>query len=213
VVLDRDDNLAGTGLSMSSTGAISGTPSSAGPIQFVASATDEVGASAEQPFSFNVNNLPHVTTGVIPDATAGEAYSFSLQSQFGTAPFSWSNPDGNLAAAGLSLSPAGAISGTPPSDATLQFTARVTDATGAYDEKQFDFTIKPPYVCGDADGSDAVAVSDAVYIINYIFAGGPAPAPLAAADADCSGNISVGDAVFIIDYIFGGGAAPCSSCP
>src|SRR5690606_16284307 len=30
------------------------------------------------------------------------------------------------------------------------------------------------YVCGDSDGSSLVSVTDAVYLINYIFSGGPA---------------------------------------
>ncbi len=71
----------------------------------------------------------------------------------------------------------------------------------------------PLYVCGDADGSGIVSISDAVYLINYIFAGGPTPDPLAAADADCSGVVSISDAVFLINYIFAGGPVPCASCP
>ncbi len=69
------------------------------------------------------------------------------------------------------------------------------------------------YICGDADGGGTISIGDAVYIINYIFGGGPAPDPVEAADADCSGAVSIGDAVFIINFIFGGGAAPCSTCP
>ncbi len=69
------------------------------------------------------------------------------------------------------------------------------------------------YVCGDADGSGSISIADAVYLINYIFAGGPAPVPLAAGDADCSGAISIADAVYLINYIFSGGAAPCAACP
>jgi hypothetical protein len=67
--------------------------------------------------------------------------------------------------------------------------------------------------CGDADGSGAVEIGDAVYIINYIFGGGPAPNPMLTADADCSGSVSIADAVVVINYIFGGGPIPCSSCP
>ncbi len=71
----------------------------------------------------------------------------------------------------------------------------------------------PPWVCGDADGNDAVAISDAVYIIQFIFGGGPSPDPLESADADCSGAVAIADAVYIINFIFGGGPAPCASCP
>ncbi len=66
--------------------------------------------------------------------------------------------------------------------------------------------------CGDADNSGAVTISDAVYLINYIFAGGPAPNPLGTGDADCSGSISISDAVYLIAHIFAGGPAPCAGC-
>jgi hypothetical protein len=62
--------------------------------------------------------------------------------------------------------------------------------------------------CGDADGSGGISIGDAVYIISYIFGGGPAPAPLCLGDADGSGGVSIGDAVYIINFIFGGGPAP-----
>ncbi len=71
-----------------------------------------------------------------------------------------------------------------------------------------------PYcgLCGDADGSGGVNISDAVYLINYIFSGGPAPNPLLSGDADCSGTVNISDAVYLINYIFSGGAAPCAAC-
>ncbi|TFH53844.1 MAG: hypothetical protein E4G91_11540, partial [Candidatus Zixiibacteriota bacterium] len=65
------------------------------------------------------------------------------------------------------------------------------------------------YVPGDADGSGDVDVSDAVYLISYIFSGGTEPFPIAAGDADCSGAIDISDVVYLISYIFSGGAAPC----
>jgi uncharacterized delta-60 repeat protein len=69
------------------------------------------------------------------------------------------------------------------------------------------------YLCGDAAGDGSISLSDAVFLIQYIFAGGPAPFPLAAGDADCSGDISLSDAVYLIQYIFAGGPAPCADCP
>ncbi|MDD4051504.1 MAG: dockerin type I repeat-containing protein [candidate division Zixibacteria bacterium] len=67
------------------------------------------------------------------------------------------------------------------------------------------------YVCGDANGDWVINVGDAVYVVNYIFKGGPIPPNLDAADATCDGRISVGDAVYVIAYIFRHGPAPC--CP
>ncbi len=65
---------------------------------------------------------------------------------------------------------------------------------------------------GDANGDGALDISDAVYLIQYIFAGGPAPTPYAvcSGDANCDGSVDISDAVYLIQYIFSGGAAPCS---
>jgi hypothetical protein len=65
------------------------------------------------------------------------------------------------------------------------------------------------FVCGDADGNAIVNVSDVVYLITYIFAGGPSPDPLATGDVDMNEIVNVSDAVYLIGYIFGGGPPPC----
>ncbi|MBU1317945.1 MAG: S8 family serine peptidase, partial [candidate division Zixibacteria bacterium] len=70
----------------------------------------------------------------------------------------------------------------------------------------------PTYVCGDADGSESVDIDDAVFIVVYIFSGGPAPDPLEAGDPDCSAAIDIDDAVYLIAYIFAGGPVPCAAC-
>jgi hypothetical protein len=69
-------------------------------------------------------------------------------------------------------------------------------------------TPKPSYKTGDADGSGEVDIDDVVYVISYIFAGGPAPDPLPAGDADCSGETDIDDVVYVITYIFSGGPPP-----
>lgn len=66
-------------------------------------------------------------------------------------------------------------------------------------------------VNGDADNSGQVNITDAVYLINYIFAGGPAPSPMSLGDADGTGQLNITDAVYLINYIFAGGPAP--KCP
>lgn len=64
---------------------------------------------------------------------------------------------------------------------------------------------------GDANGTGTLTISDAVHLINYIFAGGPAPTPypLCSGDANCDCVVSISDAVYMINYIFAGGPAPC----
>ncbi len=66
-----------------------------------------------------------------------------------------------------------------------------------------------PYLCGDVNGDDNLSVSDAVFIINYIFAGGDTPDPIEAGDVNCDSDVNVSDAVSIINWIFSGGNDPC----
>jgi hypothetical protein len=68
------------------------------------------------------------------------------------------------------------------------------------------------YLCGDASGDGSVDISDAVYLIAYIFSGGSAPSPLLAGDANCDAAVDISDAVYLISYIFSGGQAPCGAC-
>jgi hypothetical protein len=66
---------------------------------------------------------------------------------------------------------------------------------------------------GDANGDGQINVSDAVYLIAYVFKGGPSPSPypMCSGDADCGGSVNISDATYLINYIFKGGPEPC--CP
>ena len=65
---------------------------------------------------------------------------------------------------------------------------------------------------GDANGDVTIDISDAVYLIAYIFTGGQPPKPYAicSGDANCDCSVDISDAVYLIAYIFSGGAAPCT---
>ncbi len=68
------------------------------------------------------------------------------------------------------------------------------------------------YACGDVNADGIVSISDCLYLIQYIFAGGTPPMDPAGGDINCNGRVNIGDAVYLINYIFSGGAAPCASC-
>jgi len=76
----------------------------------------------------------------------------------------------------------------------------------------YDFTTAAPsYTCGDSNGDESVNVSDAVHIINYVFAGGDPPDPVESGDANCDDAVNVSDGVWIINFVFSGGYAPCDT--
>jgi glucose/arabinose dehydrogenase len=69
------------------------------------------------------------------------------------------------------------------------------------------YQIKP---CrGDANGDGVTNVGDVVYIVTYLYKGGPAPDPLEAADVNCDDIVNVGDVVYLVTYLYKGGPPPC----
>ncbi|MDD4051488.1 MAG: dockerin type I repeat-containing protein, partial [candidate division Zixibacteria bacterium] len=65
--------------------------------------------------------------------------------------------------------------------------------------------------CGDISVDDRITVGDAVFLINYLFRGGPAPTVLNHADVDGSGVVDLADAVYTINFLFRAG--PGLLCP
>ncbi|MFH1701584.1 MAG: dockerin type I repeat-containing protein [Candidatus Zixiibacteriota bacterium] len=65
------------------------------------------------------------------------------------------------------------------------------------------------YICGDANNDGRVNISDAVFLINHIFRGGPAPEPIQAGNVNCDESVNISDAVWMINHIFRGGSGPC----
>ena len=71
--------------------------------------------------------------------------------------------------------------------------------------------LTPQYICGDANADGMVNVSDAVSIINFVFAGGAEPQPYESGDTNCDITVNVSDAVWIINFVFTSGNSPCDS--
>jgi len=79
----------------------------------------------------------------------------------------------------------------------------------------------PPAACepccvwrGDINGVDnGPDITDLVYLVGYMFSGGPAPPCLEHADVNGSGgNPDIADLVYIVAFMFSGGPAPVA-CP
>ena len=62
--------------------------------------------------------------------------------------------------------------------------------------------------CGDANGDGKITVSDVVYLVNYLFKGGPVPKPFESGEANCDGKVTVSDVVYLVNYLFKGGPVP-----
>ncbi len=131
------------GLSLSTGGTISGIPASAGTATFTAQVTDGAAVKATQALVLVVAPAPiTITTGSLPAATMGSAYSQTLAATGGTGGNSWSLSTGTLPQ-GLTLSAAGTISGTPTAIGSASFTVKVTDSSGTNATKPLSITVNP----------------------------------------------------------------------
>ncbi len=115
------------GLSLSSSGTLSGKPTTAGNSTFIVQVSDAASRTATQALTLSVSSSLDITTTTLPAATVGAAYSQQLAAAGGSTPYSWSLDSGSLPA-GLTMSAAGVVSGTPTAAGNATFTVRVTDA-------------------------------------------------------------------------------------
>lgn len=139
------------------------------------------------------------TASTLPSGIVNTAYAQSLAAINGTAPYSWSLASGTLPP-GITLSTAGALSGTPTSGGSYTFTAQVTTAYGSTLAKTFTVAI--------SDGSVDHFTWD--YLPTSASAGAPFAVRITARDA--TGNVvtSYSGSVTIAATIGSGSSASLS---
>jgi len=120
------------GLTLSSTGLITGVPTQVGVFTFTVRLTDSAQTTVtSQPLRITIvpGPLQILTTGDLTKGTINVTYSFTLQrGSGGLSPYLWALATGALPP-GLLLNPnSGVISGTPTELGTFSFTVRLTDS-------------------------------------------------------------------------------------
>lgn len=130
------------GLTLSSSGVISGTPTTAGgPTSLTFKVTDSASGTSTKVLPITITTTPTISTSSLPNATIGVAYSQTLTATGGTTPYTWSIVTGALPA-GLSLSSSGVISGTPAAaGGPISVTFKVNDSTSASSTKILPITV------------------------------------------------------------------------
>lgn len=116
------------GLSLSTAGVITGTPTKGGVFNFNVTLTDG-GVTVTQPLTLTIAGTVSITTTSLPIGTVSKAYSAPLQVSGGTSPYTWQISQGSLPA-GLTINQTtGVITGTPTAPSgTASFTVTVTDS-------------------------------------------------------------------------------------
>jgi len=130
------------GVVLSTAGVLSGTPTTAGTATFTIRGTDANNCTADLPGTVIVAAAPVPPPGcpgitlapaTIPNGLVGTPFSQTLTGSGGTAPYTFGVTLGTLPA-GLTLTSAGLLAGTPTTAASSTFTIRGTDAVGCFAE-------------------------------------------------------------------------------
>lgn len=131
-----------SGLSLSSNGIISGTPTQATTASFTIEARDAFNCAVTSLYTLAVN-CPSIsiTPSSLASAYYGTAYSRQLSVSGGTGPYSWSLIAGSPPA-GITMSSAGLLSGTPSAYGSASFTVRVTDAYNCFSTQSYSLLVK-----------------------------------------------------------------------
>ena len=168
------------------TGAITGTPTTAGPYNFTVTATDSVTNTGTATYSLTVNPALAPTfvfspsAGTLPAATEGTAYTQSVTATGGTGPYTYVVTTGTLPA-GLSLDPdTGAITGTPTAAGPYNFTVTATDSASPANTgtAAYSLTVNAPasaFVFSPSAGTLPVATQGTSYSETVSVTGGTAP--------------------------------------
>jgi hypothetical protein len=95
----------------------------------------------------------------------------------------------------------------------IHFTQPYSPAYPIHSVVEYAVEIRPLDDRGDANGNNEVDLADIVFLVNYIFIGGPAPSPFSQGDANCTETVDLADVVFLVNYLFIGGPLPRCCAP
>ena len=184
-------------LTLSATGLLNGSTSTAGTYQFTVRATDANAQATTQSFILYVNTSAFsIVTATLPTASLGQIYSSAIMTSGGSSPLSLSVSGGSLPP-GLQISSTGSIAGTPTAPGSYSFTLRAQDVGGQLAQRSLSISVANTALSINGGGLPAGQVG-AVYTgtvsaVNgaspfaYTLVGGNLPAGLTLAQ---NGNVS-----------------------
>jgi hypothetical protein len=120
------------GLQLASNGLLSGTPTATGDFAFTVQVTDG-SRSATQTYTLTVVPRLAIASVTVPAAEVARPFELRLGAAGGRGAYSWSVGEGSTLPSGLTLDPAGVLSGTPTVAGTFPLKLSVKDSLGFID--------------------------------------------------------------------------------
>lgn len=131
------------GLSLTSGGLLSGTPTVFGSFNFTVRTTDNNGCQGTQAYTLTINQpcgTITVNPATLPNGTTGSAFNQTVTASGGTPTYNFTISVGALPG-GLTLATSGALMGTPNAAGTFNFTIKATDANGCVGTRAYTMTV------------------------------------------------------------------------
>jgi hypothetical protein len=178
------------GLTLTAAGVLAGTPTTAGIFTYTIRGTDANACFAAVSYTVTIAAAPPpppvcptitLAPATLPGGTVGIAYNQTILGSGGTAPYSFGVTAGALPA-GLTLTAAGVLAGTPTAAGPTSFTIRGTDANACFSAVTYTPAIAaalpPPPGCPVLGLAPATLANGAVgvaYSQTLVASGGTAP--------------------------------------
>ncbi|MGE4619707.1 MAG: hypothetical protein AAEJ04_07865 [Planctomycetota bacterium] len=76
-----------------------------------------------------------------------------------------------------------------------------------------EFVDQPGFRRGNTNSDSNIDLADSLFVMNWLFSGGPAPSCLDAADANDDGGVDISDTIYLLNYLFVNGPPPGAPGP
>jgi len=179
------------GLTLNPSGVLSGVVRSTGPVDFTVQATDLAGQQASQRYQFTIISPAFTfTPATLPAAKVGVAYpATTIAASGGIAPYAYTVTAGTLPA-GLTLSAAGVLTGTPTAASTTPVTITATDDFGVTGTQAYTIVVGEATPVAVDDSASAGANASVTVPVTTNDTGGPITS-IAVTQAPAHGTVVV----------------------